>query len=165
MSRRTTFVVARRFAGAFTLGEAGASEGGKAQRRPSEDHNDPAEDHQDPAKAQQKAHQTRGLTPHALKLLEVNHARRLSLDPARLRGQIAKTVIRARRMASLRQLTIELNDQLADQLREAARQHGWTPESLAADCVARSIARGVYEATSLDVPKMRRCWKDRYGSR
>jgi hypothetical protein len=42
-------------------------------------------------------------------------------------------------MASLRQLTIELNDQLADQLREAARQHGWTPESLAADCVAQHL--------------------------
>jgi hypothetical protein len=42
-------------------------------------------------------------------------------------------------MASLHQLTIELDEQLADQLREAAREHGWTPESLAVDCVAQHL--------------------------
>jgi hypothetical protein len=42
-------------------------------------------------------------------------------------------------MANLHQLTIELDEHLADQLREAAREHGWTPESLAADCVAQRL--------------------------
>lgn len=42
-------------------------------------------------------------------------------------------------MASLQQLTIELDEQLADRLRAAAREHGWTPESLAADCVAQHL--------------------------
>ena len=42
-------------------------------------------------------------------------------------------------MANLPQLTIELDQQLADQLRNAAREHGWTPESLAADCVAQHL--------------------------
>ena len=42
-------------------------------------------------------------------------------------------------MANLHQLTIELDEQLADQLRKAAREHGWTPESLAADCVAQRL--------------------------
>ena len=81
----------------------------------------------------------RGVTPHALKLPEVNHARRLSLDPARFRGLMVKTAIWAGRMASLSQLTIELEEQLADQLRKAAREHGWTPETLAADCVAQHL--------------------------
>ena len=52
---------------------------------------------------------------------------------------MAKTANRARRMASLLQLTIELDEQLADQLRKAAREHGWTPETLAADCVAQHL--------------------------
>jgi len=34
--------------------------------------------------------------------------------------------------------------------------------ALAAECVARAIARGVYEARSLDVCPQRPCWKDRY---
>jgi hypothetical protein len=42
-------------------------------------------------------------------------------------------------MANLHQLTIDLDERLADQLREAAREHGWTPESLAADCVAQHL--------------------------
>ena len=52
---------------------------------------------------------------------------------------MAKTAIRAGRMTSLLQLTIELDEQLADQLRKAAREHGWTPEPLAADCVAQHL--------------------------
>jgi hypothetical protein len=42
-------------------------------------------------------------------------------------------------MATLHQLTIELDEQLADQLTEAAREHGWAPESLATDCVAQHL--------------------------
>jgi hypothetical protein len=38
-------------------------------------------------------------------------------------------------MAILQQLTIELGDQL----REAARERVWTPESLAAECVAQHL--------------------------
>jgi D-aminopeptidase len=36
--------------------------------------------------------------------------------------------------------------------------------TLAAECVARAIARGVYEATALPFPGQRPSWKDRYGS-
>ena len=61
------------------------------------------------------------------------------MDFARFHGVVAKTVSRAGRMANLHQLTFELDEQLADQLKEAAREHGWTPESLAADCVAQHL--------------------------
>lgn len=36
-------------------------------------------------------------------------------------------------------LTITLPDDVADLLRKAASERGWTPESLAADCVAQSL--------------------------
>jgi predicted transcriptional regulator len=52
---------------------------------------------------------------------------------------MTKTTIRAGRVANLHQLTIELDEQLADRLKEAAREHDWTPASLAADCVAQHL--------------------------
>jgi L-aminopeptidase/D-esterase-like protein len=35
----------------------------------------------------------------------------------------------------------------------------------AADCLARAVARGVYEATALPYPAALPAWKDRFGSR
>ena len=87
-----------------------------------------------------KGHKMRGITPHALKLPEVNHAPHLSLDPACFRGLMANTTNRTGRMANLPQLTIELDQQLADQLRNAAREHGWTPE-LSPPIASRSISK------------------------
>ena len=34
--------------------------------------------------------------------------------------------------------------------------------ALAAECIARSIARGVYEATALPFPGAKPSWKDKY---
>ena len=40
-------------------------------------------------------------------------------------------------MPTLHKLTLELDDALAQKLTVAAAERGWTPESLAADCVAQ----------------------------
>jgi D-aminopeptidase len=49
--------------------------------------------------------------------------------------------------------------------REAATPRDLTEiGALAAECVARSIARGVYEATALPFPGAKPSWKDKYGA-
>jgi len=40
-------------------------------------------------------------------------------------------------MATLQHLTIELDDELLRTLKEMSKQRGWTPEALAAECVAQ----------------------------
>ena len=42
-------------------------------------------------------------------------------------------------MTTLHRLTIELDDDLAQKLADAASARGWTPESLAADCVGQHL--------------------------
>jgi len=42
-------------------------------------------------------------------------------------------------MGNLQHFTIELDDGLAARLVKAAQDQGWTPESLAADCVAQHV--------------------------
>ena len=42
-------------------------------------------------------------------------------------------------MPTLHKLTLELDDALAQKLTVAAAERGWTPESLAADCVAQHL--------------------------
>ena len=42
-------------------------------------------------------------------------------------------------MASSQQFTVDLDDDLAGRLTEAARGRGWTTESLIAECVAQSL--------------------------
>jgi predicted transcriptional regulator len=42
-------------------------------------------------------------------------------------------------VASSQQFTVDLDDDLAARLTAAARARGWTPESLAADCVAQHL--------------------------
>ena len=45
-----------------------------------------------------------------------------------------------------------------------ATEHGLTElGTLAADCVARAIARGVYEATALPFESALPAWRDRFG--
>ena len=39
----------------------------------------------------------------------------------------------------LRRITIEIDEELAGRLKTAADEQGWSPESLAANCVAQHI--------------------------
>ncbi len=40
---------------------------------------------------------------------------------------------------ALHRFTIEIDDQLSSRLKTAAAEQGWSPESLAADCVAQHL--------------------------
>ncbi|MGO9770306.1 MAG: hypothetical protein ACLPSW_12260 [Roseiarcus sp.] len=53
-------------------------------------------------------------------------------------------------MGNVQQITVELDDELAAQLIKAAQDQEWTPESLAADCVAQHLEIAVRHRTLVE---------------
>jgi predicted transcriptional regulator len=52
---------------------------------------------------------------------------------------MAQQAIRVQGMSNLQSFTIELDSELAANLVEAAKKHGFSPESMAAECVAQHL--------------------------